>query len=250
MKNTVILGASQGLGLALARHYLAQGHHVWLCARNVDALRQSDLAQVTQAHIVAIDITHTPPLKTLLETIARIDILIVTAGVYYNTRSHLLDAQSAMAMLSTNISALVNAFESAGARMLAQGHGHLVAVSSIAGLMPDYPGASAYSATKRSVLTVCEAYRTALQPLGIAVTAIVPGYIDTQRLRQLNNGDARSKPFLMSEAHAVARIAQAIQTQEAVAIFPRRMKWLIWLAKQWPIWPLVALFLGRNRRAK
>ena len=63
-----------------------------------------------------------------------------------------------------------------------------------------------YSATKRHVLSVCATYRMALQPFGIAVTAIVPGYIDTAKLRALNGGDTRHKPFLLSEAQAVDRI--------------------------------------------
>jgi short-subunit dehydrogenase len=247
MKNVVVLGATRGLGLALARYYLQQGDAVWLCGRHVDVLKTSELVRHSRADVMAVDITDVNQLNAQLAQIGRIDLLIVTAGIYYNTRGHRLDALEAKEMLSTNISGLVNSFETVAAQMVAQGQGHLVAVSSVAGLMPDYPGASAYSATKRTVLAVCDAYRAALKPLGVAVTAVVPGYIDTEKLRQLNHGDTSEKPFLMSEADAVIQITQAIQKKESIRIFPWQMKWLVFLMGHWPVWPCVAFYLGRHR---
>ncbi|MFX5693503.1 hypothetical protein ABTE17_22750, partial [Acinetobacter baumannii] len=69
---------------------------------------------------------------------------------------------------------------------------------------------SLYSATKRSVLNLCDTYRIALKPFSIAVTAIVPGYMDTAKLRDLNDGDASHKPFILSEEKAVRLIVEAI----------------------------------------
>lgn len=95
-----------------------------------------------------------------------------------------------------------------------------------------------YSATKRHVLSVCATYRMGLQPFGIAVTAIVPGYIDTAKLRSLNGGDASHKPFLLSEAQAVARIAEAIRARQAVCVFPWQMRWLVAVLNRLPRWVL------------
>jgi short-subunit dehydrogenase len=132
------------------------------------------------------------------------------------------------------VSGLAAALDLASSLMLKQGSGHLVAVSSMAGLLHDYPGASLYSATKRSVLSLCETYRIALAPFSIAVTAVVPGYVDTERLRALNGGDASRKPFLQSPAQAVARIAAAIERRQAMLIFPWQMRWLIALLNHLP----------------
>ncbi len=167
-----------------------------------------------------------------------LDLLVVAAGFYFNTRHHPLDAATTLRMLRTNASGLNHAFDWAAEKMLAQRAGQLVAVSSIAGLLHDYPGASLYSATKRHVLSVCATYRMALQPFGIAVTAIVPGYIDTAKLRALNGGDASHKPFLLSEAQAVACITHAIRTRQAVCVFPWQMRWLVAVLNRLPRWLL------------
>ena len=130
-------------------------------------------------------------------------------------------------MLQTNVTGLNQAFELAAAKMLLQKSGHLVAIASMAGLLKDYPGASLYSATKRSVIDLCNTYRKALAPFSISVTTIVPGYIDTEKLRQLNNGDASHKPFLLSEQQAVTHIVKAISRRDAMCVFPWQMRWLI-----------------------
>ena len=110
-----------------------------------------------------------------------------------------------------------------------------MAVASIAGLQRDYPGGSVYSASKRAAIAICEAYRKALAPFGIAVTVIVPGYVDTARLRELNGGDARGKPFLMSEDEAVQRIAAAIARRDERYVFPWQMHALVRLFNLLPL---------------
>lgn len=105
--------------------------------------------------------------------------------------------------------------------------GHLVAVASIAGLQRDHAGGSVYSASKRAAIAICDAYRKALSPFAIDVTVIVPGYVDTARLRELNDGDAGGKPFLMAEDEAVRRIAAAIGRRDERYIFPWQMHALV-----------------------
>lgn len=223
----LILGGTSGIGLALARHYLQQGDTVAVAGRDLARL-PTDLRSA-QLQAYALDIADGPALAQVVQQFSAsgLDLLIVAAGFYFNTRHHPLDAATTLRMLQTNLSGLEHAFVLASQQMLAQQSGQLVAISSVAGLLHDYPGASLYSATKRSVLSLCATYRTALQPFGIAVTAIVPGYVDTAKLRALNQGDASHKPFLLSEAQAVAQITQAIHQREAVRVFPWQMRWLV-----------------------
>jgi short-subunit dehydrogenase len=61
----------------------------------------------------------------------------------------------------------------------------------------------------------------------VAVTTIVPGYVDTQKLRDLNGGTARRKPFLQTEEEAVRRIARAIADRETHCIFPWQLHALV-----------------------
>ncbi|MES2889420.1 MAG: SDR family NAD(P)-dependent oxidoreductase [Pseudomonadota bacterium] len=245
-RQVVVLGGTSGIGLALARHCLAQGDDVTVCGR--DAQRLPAALQATQPRwrVCSLDVADKAALAAVIHPPGGepLDLLIVTAGMYFNTRHQAVDAATTLRMLQTNVSGLSQAFELGAQRMLAQGSGHLVAVSSMAGLMKDYPGASVYSATKRTVLSVCHTYQLALAPFGIAVTAVVPGYIDTARLRQLNGGDARRKPFLLSEAQAVDRILAAIARRQALCVFPRRLHGVVRLLNALPAWCLRGL-LGR-----
>lgn len=245
----MVIGGTSGIGLALARHYLEQGDEVAVCGRDTGRLQGTAVDGLPRLQAYALDIADRSALAAAMGAFApdRLDLLIVTAGLYFNTRTHPMDATTTLRLLQTNVSGLSHAFELAAAQMLAQRSGHLVAVSSVAGLLKDYPGASVYSASKRTVLSVCQTYRMALAPFSIAVTAVVPGYMDTAKLRALNGGDASHKPFLWSEEQAVARIVQAIDRKDAVTVFPWQMRWAIAVLNRLPLWPLLRRVLPKAR---
>jgi NADP-dependent 3-hydroxy acid dehydrogenase YdfG len=238
----LILGGTRGLGLALAHHYLALGAMVTVCGRDPGRLQGQRFSQPQNVRCVGVDITDPVALRALFAEAGDLDLLIVTAGVYFNSRHVTLDPASTLSLLRTNVSGLSHALELASQRMLQQGTGQIAALSSMAGLLSDYPGASVYSATKRTVISLCDTYRRALRPFGIAVTVIAPGYVDTARLRELNGGDASHKPFLMSESEAVARIAAAIARRQAVCIFPWQLRLATRVVNRLRIWPLVRGF--------
>jgi short-subunit dehydrogenase len=236
----MILGGTSGIGLALAIHYLTRGDEVAICGRDLRRVPVGLPVKYPLLRCYQLDIADKPALNQAINDFGSqgLDLLIVTARIYYNTRSHQLDASATMRMLQTNVSGLSHAFELGAQKMLTQQSGHLVAISSIAGLLHDYPGASLYSATKRSVLSLCETYRIGLKPFSIAVTAIVPGYINTEKLRALNDGDASKKPFILSEADAVEKITHAIAERREVLVFPWQMNWVIKVLNRLPRWLL------------
>jgi len=90
-----------------------------------------------------------------------------------------------------------------------------------------------------------DAYRLALAPFNIQVTCIASGYIDTQALRDLNDGDASHKPFIVAEEVAVRRILKAIEENEALVIFPASMRYLTYGLNKLPT-PLLNFFMQRQ----
>jgi NADP-dependent 3-hydroxy acid dehydrogenase YdfG len=232
----LIIGGTSGIGWALAEHYLQAGHEVAVSGRDITKVKPEASKNHPKLILYQFDIADRVALISAIQDFSnsRIDLLIVSAGFYFNDRHHRLDEATSLRMLQTNVSGLSHAFEIAGEIMLQQKSGHLAAISSMAGLLKDYPGASLYSATKRSVIDICATYRKALAPFSIAVTTIIPGYINTEKLRQLNNGDASHKPFLLSEQQAVSRIVKAIAQRDELCVFPWQMHWLIRLLNVLP----------------
>ncbi len=243
-----IFGGTRGLGLALAKHYLQNGHIVAIAGRNPAHADAIKIAEHPNLQYFPLDIADSVAVQATLNNYAAtgLDLVIVTAGLYFNDWLHALDGASTRAMLETNVNGLSHVLEHASAIMLTQSCGQIAAVSSIAGLLSDYPGASLYSATKRTVLQLCDTYQRALAVFGISVTAIIPGYIDTERLRELNGGSAQHKPFLVSEAYAVEKIIGAISARERRCVFPWQMHLLVRVIGVMPSF-LQGLILLRKR---
>jgi NAD(P)-dependent dehydrogenase (short-subunit alcohol dehydrogenase family) len=228
--NVMIIGGTSGIGLALARHYVEQGARVTVCGRHPGKLDGQPLLQDARLSVRQLDIIDRDAVTGAIREIAEngLDLLVVTAGQYADAAAIGHDRHAAMPVLKTNIGGLDHAFSAAADAMIARGgQGQLVAVASIAGLQDEYPNGSLYSATKRAAIAICDSYRKALAPFGVAVTAIIPGYIDTARLRELNHGDASHKPWLMTEAQAVERIAAAIARRAPRCIFPWQLHALV-----------------------
>ncbi|MGB2140350.1 MAG: SDR family NAD(P)-dependent oxidoreductase, partial [Psychrobacter sp.] len=109
----------------------------------------------------------------------------------------------------------------------------LICMASIAGMM-DYPYASLYAKSKRAMIATASAYRLALAPYNIQVTCIASGYIDTKALRDLNQGSADHKPFIISIDKALQLIMKAIDEGVELAVFPKRLYYLTYMLNKLP----------------
>lgn len=232
----MIIGGTSGIGLALAKHYAQHGAQLALCSRDLTRLDDHELRTDSRVRTYQLDIADRVALIRTIHDFGKegLDMLIVTAGQYADADGLASEPALGLKVVQTNVVGLIQAFETAAPLMQQQGHGHLVAVASVAGLLKEYPGGSLYSASKRAAIGICDAYRKALMPYGIAVTAIVPGYVDTAGLRELNQGDARAKPFLQSEPDAVRRIVYAIEQRAERCIFPWQLHLMVRLFNSLP----------------
>ncbi|GAA6325498.1 SDR family oxidoreductase [Fusobacterium ulcerans] len=243
-----IAGGTSGIGLAVARKYLEQGHEVGVCGRSQEKIDK--IEKHKKLKIYRLDTYDKLSFETAVKDFSKeeLDIMIASAGSYSNSRTSRLTQDEAVNMLKVNIAGTLNAFEIAREIMLKNGKGHIAAISSVAALL-EYSGASVYSKSKRVVINLCEAYREALSDFGIGVTAVIPGYIDTLKLRELNNNDVSKKPFIMTEEYAADIIIKSIEENRDKIIFPKKMKIAVSILSMFPK-KILSMILLRKKNEK
>ena len=216
-----ITGASSGIGAALAREYAARGAVLGLLGRRAEALHALAGSLPGDHHIYTVDVTdHAALAAAALDYIAReggADVVIASAGVSAGTLTERPGDLSQFAeIFAINVTATVATFAPFIETMkLGTGPRRLVAIGSVAGIR-GMKGAGAYCASKSAVHTYAESLRLELQPHGIRVVTIAPGYIDTPMTRQ----NRFPMPFLMPVDRFAAAAARAIDAGTSYRVIP------------------------------
>ena len=247
-----VTGASSGLGAALAREYAARGAVLGLLGRRADALR--DLADALPSpldhHIYAVDVTdHAALANAAADFIAReggADIVIASAGVSAGTLTERPgDLAEFGHIFAVNVTATVATFAPFIDSMKRDtGRRRLVAIGSVAGIR-GMKGAGAYCASKSAVHTYAESLRLELQPHGIRVVTIAPGYIDTPMTRQ----NHFPMPFLRPVDRFAAAAARAIDAGTSYRVIPWPMGIVTKLLRLLPNVVFDALFAHAPQKA-
>jgi NADP-dependent 3-hydroxy acid dehydrogenase YdfG len=185
-KVVVITGASSGLGEATARLLSAQGARVVLGARRferIQALANELKASGGKAIAVATDVTNSDQVKSLVDTavqaFGRIDVMLNNAGLMPNSPLDRLKIDDWNRMIDVNIKGVLYGIAAALPHMKRQKAGHIINVSSVAGLKVR-PGNAVYAATKHAVRAFSEGLRLEVKPYNIRTTVISPGAVDTE----------------------------------------------------------------------
>ena len=178
-----VTGASSGIGEAVARALSARGAAVVLSGRRTEALERVAASLSTPALVLAFD---TVDFASLPDVVARawdwrggIDLLVNNAGV--SQRSLALDTDMAVhrALMEVDFFAPVRLTQLVLPRMIERGHGHIAAVSSVAGKVGT-PLRAAYCAAKHALVGYCDALRAEIElAYGIKVSTILPGSVRT-----------------------------------------------------------------------
>lgn len=230
MNNTtlkvLITGASSGIGEALAYEYAKQGATLGLVARRGEALQKLETKireQGNQVVVYSADVRDSQALQVaaqdFISQFGSPDIVIASAGVSIGTLTQYAeDIDSFKAVMDINVVGLVNTFQPFIEAMIKQQHGQLVGFASVAGIR-GLPGAGAYSASKAAAISYLESLRVEMQPHGIAVTTIAPGYIRTP----MTDINTYKMPFLMDVDVAATKFAKAIAAKRRFTVIPWQM---------------------------
>jgi short-subunit dehydrogenase len=226
----LVTGASRGIGRALALALDRRGVRLGLVARRRGDLESLAAELRGDPVLLAADVSERPQIeRAVAEFVARaggLDLLIANAGIAHYGPFADMDAALAEEMLRVNVLGTVLTVKAGLEPMLAGGHGHIVVVSSGAGLRA-FPGAAVYGGSKAAAAQFAEALRHELSGTGIGLTTVYPGEVDTDlhahqpdRLPDWRRGDEAVSPEEVADAvvAAVERDQRAVHVPPAVRL--------------------------------
>jgi short-subunit dehydrogenase len=235
-KVVMITGASSGIGRSLAMVLATRGAKVGLVARRADTLNEvvKDIeSKGGNALALPADVQDEKAIISatdrLREHFGSIDVLIANAGIAPTTDAAKLDASGVAAAINVNVIGSANSVTAVIPEMVARRQGHLVAISSLAAYR-GLPKSAAYCASKAAVSAFFESLRLDLEPKGIHVTIIHPGFIKTS----LTAGRKAKMPYLMELDDAVEKIVGAIEKRKKSYAFPWQLASIVRLGMFMP----------------
>ncbi|WP_092804764.1 SDR family oxidoreductase [Klenkia marina] len=221
----VITGASSGLGEGMARRWAAAGHDLALLARRTDRLeRLRDELAVHGRTVVVAPLDVDDP-DAVAETVPRVvgelggvDRFVANAGLGKGVPVGTGGARPNRAVLTTNVLGTHATCEAAVALFRAQGHGHLVVISSVAGVRGMGGTRTAYATSKAADAVLAEGIRADLlssrDTRRIKISTIHPGFIETD----INTG--RRGPFTVDLDTGVDALVAAVDREPVRAYVP------------------------------
>lgn len=218
-----LVGASTGIGAALARRLAEQGAQLALSARSRNKL-ETLAAQCPGALALPMDVTQPQDYPRVREQILAlwggIDFVVLNAGTYAPLRAWELTPDALRATLDTNLLGVMDGVAATVAQLLEQGSGALAIVGSVAGY-GGLPRAAVYGPSKAALINLAESLYLDLAPRGISVFLVSPGFVATPLTAQ---NDFRMPALIQPEDAADAIIAGFARGDFEIH-FPRRFSY-------------------------
>ncbi len=214
-----LVGASTGIGRALAETLHAQGAQVIVSARGEAAL-QAFVAAHPGAQAQALDATDADAVARVANALGEaggIDCVVYCAGHYRAQRATAFDLQEMLQHERVNYTGALYLLAAVLPGMLARGGGHISLVSSVAGYR-GLPNGLAYGPTKAALINLAETLYIDLSDQGIGVSLINPGFVETPLTAQ----NEFEMPALISPAQAAQAILEGWRKGHFEIHFPRR----------------------------
>lgn len=199
-----ITGAGRGMGVDFAKAALAAGHAVVATGRNTDAVAKA-VGEADDLLVVKLDVTSRADaeaaVKAAVDRFGRIDVLVNNAANFYAGYFEELTPEQIERQLATGLIGPMNVTHAALPVMRRQRSGHIIAISSGAGLM-GFEFNSAYCAAKFGLEGWMEALQPEVAPFRIHTTIVNPGFFRTELLTQESTTYAEPTIDDYAERHA------------------------------------------------
>ena len=227
-QDVIISGAASGIGLELCRLFARRGASVGLIDRDGTKLEEfaDELLRAgTRCAVSIVDVRDREQVgravQEIVGALGPADILIPCAGVCRASTVDDLKIAEREEIVRINFLGMIYVVEAVLPTMLQRRSGHIVGISSMAGLR-GIPFEPAYSASKAAVAAYLESLRSELRQRGIAVTTVFAGYVQTPLLDEINGlrGADMSRGRALTASAAAATIVTAIDRRRSYIYLP------------------------------
>jgi len=233
-KKAIIIGATSGIGKALAIELYSRGYTLGLTGRRIERLEELKARLGSRVYIEFMDVIETEDARRQLELLINkmkgMDIIVVNAGVSNFQGS--MSWEKERRVIDVNVRGFTAMANYAFAYFEKQGAGHIIGVSSIASLF-GYGLSASYNASKAYVSNYLQGYRQRgnHSHADITVTDIKPGFVESEMT------DGKKGMFWVATAEkAAGQMANAIERKRNHAYITGRWRLVAWLLKMTPNW--------------
>lgn len=222
MKKILIIGAGSAIAEAAARQWAAQGHSLYLLARNEERLgaMAADL-KVRGAAVAAFGVLdvnqferHAAAIDAAVAALSGLDTVLIAHGTLGDQKRCEQDVAATLQELNTNALSVISMLTLLANRFEAQRHGTLAVIGSVAGdrgRQSNY----VYGTAKGAVAIFLQGLRNRLQPAGVRVLTIKPGFVDTPMTASFKKG-----PLWATPEAVAASIVSAVEKRRDVLYTP------------------------------
>ena len=227
-KRAIVMGASSGIGLEVAKQLMAQGWKVGVAARRIEQMKDLGAAAVERIDVTTDDATE--GLQRLISKLGGMDLYFHASGIGKQNRE--LTADIELATLQTNGVGFTRMIGEAYRYFVKQGSGHIAAITSIAGTKGLGPAPS-YSATKAMQNVYLQALEQQARSRGLDIvfTDVRPGFVDTALLA----GDFHY-PLMLRPEKVAQEIVCAINHRQHIRVIDWRYRILTAVWRRIPRW--------------
>ena len=237
-----IVGASAGLGRAVALEISRRGAEVILSARNEADLNALAEECPGKATVVPVDVADDASVRAAAGAAGNIDGMVYLAGVYWPMSSQQWMPDEAVRTLDINLTGAARVLGHVVPAMVARDAGHIVLTGSLSGFR-GLPYAVAYGASKAGLMSLAETMHADLRHTGVEVQLINPGYVRTR----LTDKNEHTMPFIMEPEEAARIFVQHMGTDKFSLSYPLVFSWLFRGSQFLPDWLYYRVF---GQRAK
>ncbi|MEL6464180.1 MAG: SDR family NAD(P)-dependent oxidoreductase [Pseudomonadota bacterium] len=232
-----LVGASDGLGRALAHCLSRSGVEVVVSARSEDKLKELVAELPGKASYQTVDIADTDSVRAAAQAVGEIDGLVLLAGVYWPFSAREWDADQAIAMADINFTGFMRVLGEVVPGFVKKDAGHIVITSSLSGFR-GLPGSIGYTASKAATMSLAECMQADLRKTGVRVQVANPGFIKTQ----LTDKNDFKMPFIMEPEQAAREILEHMLTDDFKKSFPTLFSLLFRGSQFLPDWLYYRIF--------